>query len=85
MRVDDATDLREFAVKQGVGIEIARRAQAAFDDVAFEIGNDQVRGGEGRVVDAAGLDDHKRLRRRERSIPLALPKVCGARPRRAIS
>jgi hypothetical protein len=43
-----------------VGIEIARGAQLALDDVAVEIGDDQVGGGQGGVIDAAGLDDDKR-------------------------
>ena len=42
--VDDAADLREFAVEQGVGVEIARGAQVAFDNLAVEIGDDQVGG-----------------------------------------
>ena len=57
MGVDDAADLGEFAVEQGMGIEIAGGAQAAFDDGAVEIGDDEVGGGEGSVVDATGLDD----------------------------
>ena len=60
VRVDDAADLRKFAVKQGMGVEIARRAQVAFDDLAVEIGDDQIGGSEGGVIDAAGLDDHER-------------------------
>jgi hypothetical protein len=42
--VDDAADLRKFAVEQRVRIEIARRAQRALDDVAIEIGDDKVGG-----------------------------------------
>ena len=52
----------EFAVKQGVSVEVARGPQVAFDDVAVEVGDHQIRSGKGGVVDAAGLDDDKRLR-----------------------
>jgi hypothetical protein len=59
--VDDAAQLRKFAVKQGMGVEIAGGAQMAFDDFAVEIGDDQIGGNEGCVIDAAGFDDDKRL------------------------
>ena len=39
-----------------MGIEIARRAQGAFDDFAVKIGDDEVCGGELGVFNAAGLD-----------------------------
>ena len=84
MGVDDAADLGKFAIEQGVGVEIAGGAQRAFDDFAVEVGDDEIGGLEGGVVDAAGLDDDERLGP-VRSTPLALPKVWGARPRRAIS
>jgi hypothetical protein len=57
MRMDDAAELGKFAVEQGMGVEIAGGAEAAFDDGAVEIGDDEVGGGEGGVVDATGLDD----------------------------
>src|SRR5580700_11987362 len=62
MSVNDAADLREFAIEKGVRVEIARWTQRAFDDVAVEIGDDEVGGSHGGVVDAAGLDDDEGLR-----------------------
>jgi hypothetical protein len=59
--VDDAANGGEFAIEEGVGVEIARWAQVAFDDFSIEIGDDHVRGGERAVVDATGLDDTERL------------------------
>ena len=44
--VDDAADLGKLAVEQGVRIQIAGGAQGAFDDLAVEIGDDQVGGRE---------------------------------------
>ena len=61
VRVDDAADLRKLAVEQGVRVQVARRAQGAFDDFAVQVGDDQVGGGERGVIDSAGLDDHQRL------------------------
>ena len=46
--VDDAADLGELAVEEGVGVEVAGGAQRAFDDFAVEVGDDQVGGGEWR-------------------------------------
>ena len=40
MGVDDAADLGEFSIEQGMRVEVAGGAQGAFDDLAFEIGND---------------------------------------------
>jgi hypothetical protein len=62
--VNDAADLGEFAVKQGMGVEIAGGAERAFDNLALEIGDDQVGGCEGGVINATGLDDDERLRTR---------------------
>lgn len=45
MGVDYAADLWEFSIEQGMRVEVAGGAEGAFDDLAFEIGNDQV--GEG--------------------------------------
>jgi len=59
--VDDSADLGEFAVEQGVGVEIAGGAELAFDDFAVEVGDDEVLGRHGGVVDAAGLDDDEGL------------------------
>ena len=59
--VNDAANLGEFAVEQGVGVEVTGRVQGAFDDFAVEVGDDEVGRGEGRVIDAAGLDDDKGL------------------------
>src|ERR1700739_3187297 len=59
--VGGAADLGEFAIEQGVGVEIAGGAEMSFNDFALEIGDDQVGGGEGSVSDAAGLDDNERL------------------------
>ena len=59
--VDDSAKLRKFAVKEGVGIEIAGGAKAAFDDFAVEVGDDQVGGSEGGVIDAARLYDDQGL------------------------
>jgi hypothetical protein len=59
--MDDAADLREFAIEEGVGIEVAGGAEGAFDDFAIKVGDDEVGGGKGGVVDAAGLDDDEGL------------------------
>ena len=58
--VDDAADLREFAVEQEVGIEVAGRIQRAFHNGAVKGGQDQVAGGHGGVGNAAGLDENER-------------------------
>ena len=55
--VDDAADLREGAVEESMCIEIAGRAQGAFDDFAVDVRNDQIGGGERCVVDTTWLDD----------------------------
>ncbi len=59
--VDDGADGREFAVEQGVGVEIGGGAEVAFDDPAVEVGDDHVLGAEVVVVDAGGLDDDEAL------------------------
>lgn len=59
--MDDAPNFGELAVKQRVRIEIARRAQRAFDNLSLEIGDDKVSGGQGGVIDSAGLDHHEGL------------------------
>ena len=52
-----AADLREGAVEESMCIEIAGRAQGAFDDFAVDVRNDQIGGGERCVVDTTWLDD----------------------------
>src|ERR1035438_3088708 len=59
MCVDHAADLRKLAIEQSVRIQVARRTQPAFDDLAVKIGNDQVGGCHRGVIDAAGLDHHQ--------------------------
>jgi len=59
--VDDAADLGEFAIEEGVGVEVAGGAEGTVDYFAVEVGDHQVGGGEAGVVDATGLDDDERL------------------------
>jgi hypothetical protein len=59
--VDDAAYLREFPVKQGMGVEIAGGTKGAFNNFAVEIRNDEVGWGERAVVNSAGLDDDEGL------------------------
>lgn len=61
MGVDHAADLGELAVEEGVSIEIAGRTKMAVDNPAFQIGHDEVGGGERSVINPAGLDDHQGL------------------------
>jgi hypothetical protein len=60
--VDDATDLGELAVEESVGVEIAGGAKVPIDDLAVEVGDDEVFGLQSGVVDSAGLDDDEGLR-----------------------
>jgi hypothetical protein len=59
--VDDGADGGEFAVEQGVGVEVGGGLEVAVDDLAVEIGDDHVLGTELVVVDAGGLDDDEAL------------------------
>jgi hypothetical protein len=59
--VNDAADLGKLAVEQGVGVEVAGGIQGAFDDLAVEIGDDEIGRLEGGVIDTAGLDDDEGL------------------------
>ena len=59
--VDDAADLGKLAVEVGMRVQVARGAKRAFDDFAFEVGDNEVAGCHGNIVDAAGLDDDERL------------------------
>lgn len=61
MGMDDTADLSELAVEGGVRVEVAGRAESAFDDFALEISNDEVGWGKRIVVDAAGFDDDQGL------------------------
>src|ERR1019366_1756368 len=60
MRMDDAADLWKLAIEKGVGVQVAGRTQFAFDNFAVQIGDDQVGGRHGGVIDAAWLDDDQR-------------------------
>lgn len=59
--MDDAAKLGEFAIKQGVGVEVTGGAKAAIDDFAIEVGDDHVGGGEAGVIHSAGLDHNEGL------------------------
>ena len=52
VRVNDASDFGKLPVEQSMRIEIARRDQRTLDDLAIEIGDDKVSGGQGGVIDS---------------------------------
>jgi hypothetical protein len=54
--VDDAADLRKLAIEQKVRIQVAGGIEVAFYDGAVKPGEDEIGGGQCRVVYAAGLD-----------------------------
>jgi len=55
--VDDGADGGEFAVEEGVGVEVGGGFEFAVDDFAVEVGDDHEFGDELVVVDAGGFDD----------------------------
>ena len=59
--VDDGADGEEFAVEEGVGVEVGGGLEGSVDDVAVEVGDDHVFGAEVVVVYAGGLDDDESL------------------------
>ena len=61
MGVDDAAQLRKFTIEQCVCVQIAGRAQRAFDDFSVQISNDHVGSSHALIADAAGLDDDQGL------------------------
>ena len=61
MGMDDSADLGKLAVEQGMGVEVAGRAEGALDQFAVEIGDDQICRSQACVVDAAWLDDDEGL------------------------
>lgn len=59
--MDDGTDGQEFAIEEGVGVEVGGGLVGAIDDLAIQIRDYHVLGAEVVVVDPGGFDDNKAL------------------------